>query len=76
MSRQRHPREVIVHCTVTFPDMKAVKEWLREHQGSAARSNLNAAEDCLRAFIVSNADWDNIPLTCSCVALTAQGGAA
>lgn len=66
MSRQRHPREVIVHCTVTFTDMAPVREWLAEHGGSVPRAHANAARAFLEALILSNAQWDNIPLSVRC----------
>lgn len=69
MSRRSTPREVIVHCTVTFPDMTAVRDWLSDVGGPVPRSNAAAACRYVETVIVTNSDWDHVPIACSCEAL-------
>lgn len=62
----RVPNTLVVQCAVAFPDMRPVRTWLRERLGSAPRSDAQAAEQFLRAFLHSNACWSRIPLDVRC----------
>ena len=56
-----------VTLTITAPRMGAVREWLREYGGKAPRDARAALAAYARAVLVSNSDWDGVPLAVALV---------
>ncbi len=56
-------RPVTITLTITAPDMGAVRDWLREHSGSAPRAAGDALWRYAFAVLVSNSEWDGVPVT-------------
>lgn len=61
-----------ITLTVTAPAMGAVRDWLREQGATPPRDPRAALFAYARAVLVSNSDWDGVPLAVALVKAAAE----